>query len=404
MSHHSTSRFKSQARNVIWNVYRYFSAQWGGDSSTEVLEKTAKATHVSEKTVKRIKRQASECDPNPLSSPVYCPKKLHVRYKLDAFDKECIRNEVLSFYERGEIPTIDDLLDRVREEPVKFEEAKVVLLRDNNYDNIDKKKAGWKKISECFNSTYPLQEKKNETQLKRAWEYIRNKVKKLHGEYVKKKRATGGGPPPTPPKYDALMEATASLIGYELVFADQQYDDFCRELPNAPAPAELSTTPAQISFSEPFILNEADIGGSAQRAGHSLQAYLWRCTMAKPASTKLLLAALQGVTCKLQVPLLQMTSHFGGGRSDLASNADTFLGECTYVDALLDYTTYSELKKTASLRMLCENIIKEHHMGGHQLKVSSFFTPHRQSPVIDTIDPDDPQPSPSGVLVDYDSE
>ncbi|KAK3873571.1 hypothetical protein Pcinc_021414 [Petrolisthes cinctipes] len=100
------------------------------------------------------------------------------------------------------------------------------------------------------------------------------RVKKLHGEYVKKKRATGGGPPPTPPKYDALMEATASLIGYELVFADQQYDDFCRELPNAPAPAELSTTPAQISFSEPFILNEADIGGSAQRAGHSLQAYI----------------------------------------------------------------------------------------------------------------------------------
>ncbi|KAK3886425.1 hypothetical protein Pcinc_009429 [Petrolisthes cinctipes] len=127
MSHHSTSRFKSPARNVIWNVYRYFSAQWGGDSSTEVLEKTAKATQVSEKTVKRIKRQASECDPNPLSSPVYCPKKLHVRYRLDAFDKECIRNEVLSFYERGEIPTIDDLLDRVREEPVKFEGGKTTL-------------------------------------------------------------------------------------------------------------------------------------------------------------------------------------------------------------------------------------------------------------------------------------
>ncbi|KAK3866774.1 hypothetical protein Pcinc_027710 [Petrolisthes cinctipes] len=41
----------------------------------------------------------------------------------------------------------------------------------------------------------------------------------------------------------------------------------------------------------------------------------------------------------------------------------------TYVDALLDYTTYSKLKETASyyatLRMLRENIIKEQHMGGY---------------------------------------
>ncbi|KAK4320060.1 hypothetical protein Pmani_009049 [Petrolisthes manimaculis] len=127
MFHHSTSRFKSQARNIIWNVYRYFSAQWGGDSSAEVLEKTAKATNVSVKTVRRVQRQASECDPNPITSPVYHPKKLRVRIKLDDFDKECIRKEVLSFYERGEIPTVDALLERVREEPVKFEGGKTTL-------------------------------------------------------------------------------------------------------------------------------------------------------------------------------------------------------------------------------------------------------------------------------------
>ncbi|KAK4307375.1 hypothetical protein Pmani_020894 [Petrolisthes manimaculis] len=127
MFHHSTSRFRSQARNIIWNVYRYFSAQWGGDSSAEVLEKTAKATHVSVKTVRRVQRQASECDPNPITSPVYHPKKLRVRIKLDDFDKECIRKEVLSFYERGEIPTVDALLERVREEPVKFEGGKTTL-------------------------------------------------------------------------------------------------------------------------------------------------------------------------------------------------------------------------------------------------------------------------------------
>ncbi|KAK3890687.1 hypothetical protein Pcinc_005381 [Petrolisthes cinctipes] len=83
-------------------------------------EKTAKATQLSEKWVKRIRRQASECNPNPFSSPVYCPKKLCVRDKLDDFDKKCIRYEVLS----REIPTIEALLERVRDEPVKFEGRK----------------------------------------------------------------------------------------------------------------------------------------------------------------------------------------------------------------------------------------------------------------------------------------
>lgn len=128
MSHHSsTSRIKSQARNIIWNVYRYFSTQWGGDSSTEVLQKTVRATQVSEKTVQRIVRQGSECAPNPISSPVYRAKKLRVRDKLDNFDKECIRKEVLSFYDRGEIPTVDALLEKIREEPVNFEGGTTTL-------------------------------------------------------------------------------------------------------------------------------------------------------------------------------------------------------------------------------------------------------------------------------------
>ncbi|KAK3886424.1 hypothetical protein Pcinc_009428 [Petrolisthes cinctipes] len=172
------------------------------------------------------------------------------------------------------------------------------------------------------------------------WRQVAREVKKLHGEYVKKKRATGGGPPPTPPKYDALMEATASLIGWV----------------SAEGGPFTSGIPVEVYDGETPI-NEASACSTARS---DLQA-------TGPSTSD------------------DQSLRRGKKRKPQTERED-------------------KLKKTASLRMLRENIIKEQHMGGHQLKVSSFFTPHRQSPVIDTIDPDDPQPSPSGVLVDYDSE
>ena len=51
----------------------------------------------------------------------------------------------------------------------------------------------------------------------------------------------------------------------------------------------------------------------------------------------------------------------------------------TYIDALLDYTTYSTIPETSShygsLRMLRELMIKEQHQGGRQTKVTHFFSP-----------------------------
>lgn len=55
---------------MIMSVYRYFGAQWGADSNTDIIEKTAKATNVSSKTVRRVIQQASESGPNPITSPV----------------------------------------------------------------------------------------------------------------------------------------------------------------------------------------------------------------------------------------------------------------------------------------------------------------------------------------------
>lgn len=77
----------------------------------------------------------------------------------------------------------------------------------------------------------------------------------------------------------------------------------------------------------------------------------------------------------------------------------------TYIDALLDYTTYSKYPEIPShynsLRMVREIIIKEQYSGGTQTKVSSFFTPVRpqsapnQTPASGPA-PASPQPGTSG--------
>ena len=63
----------------------------------------------------------------------------------------------------------------------------------------------------------------------------------------------------------------------------------------------------------------------------------------------------------------------------------------TYVDALIDYSSYSQLPEMAhhygSLRMIKELIIKEQHMMGRQKKITSFFTPQSDSGLTTSINP-----------------
>lgn len=125
--HHSVSRLGSYSRNIIMNIYRYFSSQWGAESNAEVIEKTSKATGVPVNTVKKIKRQATESGQDLFSSPVHHGKRLRVRGELDDFDKECIRKEILSFYDRGELPTLKTLLEKVKQDPVNFEGGRTTL-------------------------------------------------------------------------------------------------------------------------------------------------------------------------------------------------------------------------------------------------------------------------------------
>ncbi|XP_045128652.1 uncharacterized protein LOC123514676 [Portunus trituberculatus] len=138
----------------------------------------------------------------------------------------------------------------------------VVLDKSGNYSMIAKKQEAWETITKKFNAVHPFAEKKTSLQLKRAWGYLRNKVKVEYASYTKKKFATGGGPPPSPPKLSPLLEATANLISEELELAEFQYDSSCRDvpLPTNPLPeAPKSPSPQPLHPSSPLlVLHEED--------------------------------------------------------------------------------------------------------------------------------------------------
>ncbi|KAK3868824.1 hypothetical protein Pcinc_025862 [Petrolisthes cinctipes] len=103
-------RLTSQARNIIMNVYHYFRHQDERESEIDVELRTASATGISARSLHRIKRQ-HQC--GEIKSPPSRTRIASVMGSVDDFDKDCIRREVLSFYERGELPTVDTLLERV---------------------------------------------------------------------------------------------------------------------------------------------------------------------------------------------------------------------------------------------------------------------------------------------------
>ncbi|KAK8373752.1 hypothetical protein O3P69_014998, partial [Scylla paramamosain] len=72
-------------------------------------------------------------------------------------------------------------------------------------------------------TSYPAERPRTVTQLKRAWEYIRRRVKMNHKKFLHESFKTGGGPPPKPVTDDFLAVATDAL-SEELQFADNQLD------------------------------------------------------------------------------------------------------------------------------------------------------------------------------------
>lgn len=132
--------YSSQARAMAMPVLNYLKNPLLNE--TELTIETAEATGISVSSAKRFKRKV-KVDGN--SSPP--PKKIRksaVLDMLEGFDKDCIRRIITSFYERGEIPTIDKVLGKVKEEPLEFSWGKVISSQTNqeNGFSLKKKKSG----------------------------------------------------------------------------------------------------------------------------------------------------------------------------------------------------------------------------------------------------------------------
>ena len=125
---HSLGHLHSQAKEIIYNVNRYFNAEKVNKGTlmdvNKVTARTAEATKVSKTTVGRIcsnlnqsyKRSTPEVPPviPSFTSPMKRSRPSPVT-DFDQFDKDVLRKIVLKFYERLEIPT----LNKIKEELLK---------------------------------------------------------------------------------------------------------------------------------------------------------------------------------------------------------------------------------------------------------------------------------------------
>ncbi|XP_045104714.1 uncharacterized protein LOC123500116 [Portunus trituberculatus] len=123
-AHHTRSQnLHSQAKEVIFNVREYFQNEKdiGGilESITQVNRRTASAARVSERTVENINREGRKNAEN--HAPKFTSPKKRQRSKpiaedfFDNFNEGVLHRTVLQFYERKEIPTLEKILEEVKE-------------------------------------------------------------------------------------------------------------------------------------------------------------------------------------------------------------------------------------------------------------------------------------------------
>lgn len=114
----SREPYPSHSRAMALQVLDYLRRKHPRLNETELEYETAAATGVSTCSLQRFKKEMKE---GGVRSPPPKRQRSHpVMDEVDNFDKSCIRRIILSFYERGEIPTIAKVLEKVKEDPVNF--------------------------------------------------------------------------------------------------------------------------------------------------------------------------------------------------------------------------------------------------------------------------------------------
>ena len=121
-------RLVSQARNIVLNVFNYFDYE-KRDPIDVVTKKTSDATKVSESVIQKIRTQSKKFEGGVIKSPLYRHRLSPILGAIDDFDKDAIRRAILAFYERGDLPTLDSLLEIIRGEPISFKGSRASLWR-----------------------------------------------------------------------------------------------------------------------------------------------------------------------------------------------------------------------------------------------------------------------------------
>lgn len=108
------SHISENEKMMIVNVYKYVQETWPSDkykSKTNMKNKTAETLGIGMTTVYRVLKEYTENDtvrsPAP---PKKCPNLVEI---VDDFDKSCIRRKVHEFYLKGELPTLNKILQAV---------------------------------------------------------------------------------------------------------------------------------------------------------------------------------------------------------------------------------------------------------------------------------------------------
>ncbi|KAK4288468.1 hypothetical protein Pmani_038503 [Petrolisthes manimaculis] len=120
-------QYSSQTKLVALRVREYLRSLHPLLNEGELDNELAVATGISVRSLQRFKREAKD---NCVSSPPSKRQKTSpVLNSIDKFDEECIRRVIASFYDRGEIPTVESILEKIKEAPINFKGQRTSLYR-----------------------------------------------------------------------------------------------------------------------------------------------------------------------------------------------------------------------------------------------------------------------------------
>ena len=110
----------SDSKELVCRVHEFFESEFENTktgkpilSVSQVWERTSRATGLSKATVGRIMKEKRET--NELKSPSKKRPRESKKTNVDSFDRDAIRRLVLSLYNEGYIPSLNDILRSCKE-------------------------------------------------------------------------------------------------------------------------------------------------------------------------------------------------------------------------------------------------------------------------------------------------